>query len=79
MREWRRSHPLTPEQKRKANARAYANVYLRRGKIERGPCADCGKPGMHMHHADYDKPLEVTWLCDECHGARHGIERVGSA
>lgn len=26
-----------------------------------------------MHHADYDKPLEVTWLCRPCHLAVHGV------
>jgi hypothetical protein len=66
MREWRKTHPLNPEQRKKDNARSYAGVYLRRGKIERKPCQKCGEKA-EMHHEDYSKPLEVTWLCRECH------------
>lgn len=75
MREWRQDHPLNDEQRRKDNCRSYANVYLKRGKIERGPCEDCGvapeDDTVEMHHADYSKPLEITWLCRDCHLDRH--------
>ena len=76
MRTWRKSHPLSDEQRRHDIARSYAGVYLRRGRLARQPCADCGGTGEHMHHADYDAPLEVTWLCRDCHGARHDKARV---
>ncbi len=72
MREWRKTHPLTPEQKRKDIARSYAGVYLRRGKLKKQPCADCCSPESQMHHEDYDKPLDVIWVCRSCHKARHG-------
>jgi rubrerythrin len=72
MRQWR-SENLEPEESRaRRNARAYANVYLKRGKIERTACVRCGGPGENMHHADYSKPLEVTWMCRPCHLAEHG-------
>ena len=64
---------LTPEAKRRSKARSYLNTYLRRGKITKGPCADCGGSEVEAHHADYSKPLEVTWLCRECHMKRHGV------
>jgi hypothetical protein len=46
------------------------------GKITKPKvCAGCGAPTssrrLHAHHADYDKPLEVRWLCAFCHAAEH--------
>lgn len=60
-------------------ARTAVGNAIRDKKLERGPCEDCGKSGknsggrsvVHAHHADYSKPLEVTWLCTRCHGLRH--------
>lgn len=71
MREWRKSHPLTEEQKVKDRARSYANVYRRRGKLVKVPCETCGSPRSQMHHHDYSKPLDVEWLCRPCHMALH--------
>ena len=38
-------------------------------------CEQCGHDFSHFrreaHHNDYDKPLEVEWLCSICHGKRH--------
>lgn len=68
MRAYRRSHPLTVEQKRKDNVRSYANVYLARGKLKREPCCQrCGDPDTQKHHPDYDRPLFVLWFCRQCH------------
>jgi hypothetical protein len=71
MRNWRASHPLTAEQRRKMNCRSYAKVYLQRGKLERQPCAECGAPA-EMHHPDYAQPLRVIWLCRQHHLVFHG-------
>lgn len=60
------------------NARAYAHAYLRRGKLTRKPCEDCGSLDVQMHHTDYSKPLLVTWLCRKCHLARHRRERAAA-
>lgn len=70
MREWRKDHPLTGLARLKDICRSIANVYLRRGKIERRPCEVCGSPA-EMHHDDYDKPLAVRWLCRPHHLALH--------
>lgn len=70
MREHRPKHSeLTEEQKKKANARSYLNVYIRRGAIKKQPCEVCGNEKAQAHHDDYDKPIEVRWLC-----VRHHIE-----
>ena len=62
MREWRFSQRPTPEQRRKENSRAYANVYTKRGKLIPQLCEVCQNPA-EKHHRDYSKPLEVRWLC----------------
>jgi ribosomal protein S27AE len=71
MREWRKTHPLKGEARMKMNARAYAHVYLKRGKLTRGVCETCGSAKSEMHHEDYSKPLVVRWLCRRCHLALH--------
>jgi len=72
LREWRRLHPLDPIQRHKMNCRSYAHVYLKRGKLVRQPCEvpGCTNPSQ-MHHDDYDKPLEVRWLCAQHHRQWH--------
>ena len=37
------------------------------------PCEKCGicKANNQRHHEDYDKPLEINWLCPLCHTKRH--------
>lgn len=66
-----RHSEMTPEQRQRANARSYANVYQRRGLLVPKPCEDCGDPGVEKHHDDYSKPLEVRWFCRRCHLLRH--------
>lgn len=35
-------------------------------------CEKCGSTGsIDAHHENYYKPLDVVWLCKDCHGARH--------
>lgn len=65
---------LTNKQRKKANARSYANTYKNRGKLIQEDCEDCGNPDSQMHHEDYDKPLEVTWLCRDCHLQLHNCD-----
>jgi len=66
MRNWRKTHPLTPEQIFKDNARSYAGVYKRRGKLIPNACK-CGEIDVEMHHSDYSQPLAVEWICRSCH------------
>lgn len=54
------------------------------GALQKAACQNCGKPGRHAHHEDYEKPLDVVWLCTKCHGSRHselgwGVVRRGWA
>jgi len=45
---------------------------VRDGKLAVQPCERCGRAdNIHAHHEDYTKPLDVNWLCRDCHGVRH--------
>lgn len=57
-------------QRRKAHN--IVNNAIRDGKLKVKPCERCNFAfGVQAHHEDYDKPLDVMWLCTECHGERH--------
>ncbi len=71
------------EQKRRHPRRTRA-IYLLANAVADGRkekptnCSECGGGGLiHGHHHDYDKPLDVEWLCHDCHMKRH--RRVLSA
>lgn len=44
---------------------------IRSGELVRQPCVRCGDVKSLAHHEDYDKPLDVMWLCQPCHKQRH--------
>lgn len=75
--EWARENrlrhsELPDEQRKRANARSYLNVYLRKKKVKKEPCVICGEPEVEAHHNDYGKPLEVVWYCRKHHLGHHG-------
>jgi hypothetical protein len=54
-------------------ATALANNALIEGIISKpSTCSRClTRLGLEMHHADYTKPLDITWLCKSCHEKEH--------
>ncbi len=76
--EWRKNNPgwstvlgrryreRHPERDKAHRIVEYA---IRTGKIDRPDyCESCFKEGIpDGHHEDYSKPLEVEWLCKQCH------------
>ena len=54
-------------------ARSKLRTEVRAGRIEQpSRCSECNRRHKVVaHHEDYTKPLEVEWLCYECHGRRH--------
>jgi hypothetical protein len=58
-----------PERKIAHNA---VNHAIKSGSMSRGPCEVCGTTeGVHGHHDDYERPLDVRWLCYEHHLSLH--------
>ena len=75
----RRRYHSDPEYRRKHLARVAATDAVKFRRMGRKPCEGCGAAdGVQMHHADYDRPLAVRWLCEVCHGAAHGKAAVGA-
>lgn len=77
---WRQDNPEKfLEQQRKRKSRyphlpaIYARVYYaaRKGIIKKKSCVVCGSSESQAHHKDYDKPLEVKWLCPKHHAEEH--------
>ena len=65
-------------------AHSMVSKAVERGELIRPDrCERCGSPpgddrGIHGHHEDYSKPLDVVWLCRKCHCMRHAeLSRAG--
>ena len=59
------------EDSRRVLAHSAVARALRNGSLVRQPCCRCADSKSVAHHEDYDKPLEVMWLCQPCHKQRH--------
>lgn len=59
---------------KKVLAQSKVQDHLNRGNIVKpSECPICKSADYRIeaHHNDYDKPLEVMWLCQKCHMAIH--------
>lgn len=68
--EWREAHP------RERAAQLKLAAAVRSGKVFKWPaCAmpECASTKPVAHHADYDRPLDVVWLCQAHHKQAHAI------
>lgn len=59
------------EDKRRQAVHNAVSRAIRNGSLVRQPCVRCGAIKSLAHHEDYDKPLEIMWLCQPCHKQRH--------
>lgn len=59
------------EDSRRVRAHNAVSRAIRGGYLDRLPCERCGEQKSVAHHEDYDKPLEIMWLCQPCHKQRH--------
>jgi hypothetical protein len=73
-----RHRPSTEKQRA---ARVAVQLAVQNGMLKPpDKCEGCGleplsmdrrRRSVHAHHPDYDKPLDVMWLCTTCHQAWH--------
>lgn len=68
---------LGVEYHRKRKRTHYGQVHsaisnaIHNGRMTKQPCEVCGAEPAEAHHDDYNKPLEVRWLCDKHHKEWH--------
>ena|SRR3990167_8116909 len=73
MRENRKKYiSLSLEQKKRADARSYWHLHMKRKNLKKEPCLNClGIQNLEAHHSDYNNPLNIIWLCRDCHRHKH--------
>tara|TARA_R110000851_G_C12781986_1_gene535427 strand:- start:86 stop:442 length:357 start_codon:yes stop_codon:yes gene_type:complete len=71
LREWREKYP------KKYKAHNMVNNCIRDKKLHSEPCCVCGDKKSVAHHDDYDKPLNVRWMCQAHHKQWHEINGDG--
>lgn len=73
----KRNYLQTYYQKYPAKKKAHSAIQnaLRRVKIKRYPCIICGDTKSEAHHNDYEKPLDVVWLCRKHHQEHHNLSK----
>jgi hypothetical protein len=59
------------EDNRRSKAHNAVARAIKCGDLVRLDCFRCGSEKTVAHHEDYDKPLDVVWLCQPCHKQRH--------
>ncbi|MER9174608.1 hypothetical protein NKH72_13545 [Mesorhizobium sp. M0955] len=62
---WRQNHP------KQVWAQQCLRSAIKRGLIIQQTCKVCGDSATEAHHADYDRPMDVDWLCRKHHKAEH--------
>lgn len=60
------------ENKLKKKAHQMVGYAVQKGDLIRQPCERCGTTeNVIAHHEDYNKPLDIVWLCQYHHRERH--------
>jgi len=70
-RNYNKSYRLNENSKKKLKIRIKVNSLIKSRKIIKMPCEKCGNIKTQAHHDDYNKPLDVRWLCHFHHREHH--------
>jgi len=69
---FKQSHAWRQEYPNRRLAQGRVQQALRSGKLTKQPCWVCGEKAV-AHHPDYDRPLDVVWLCQSHHKQTHAL------
>lgn len=61
---------------RKMESRKAVKIAIKKGALIQRPCEICGELKVDAHHDDYDRPLDVRWLCRKHHNEHHRNETL---
>lgn len=75
--ESQRRYLKNPKNRKKHNAHWMVFKAKESGKLSSEPCEICGSERSVAHHDDYDKPLNVRWLCQSHHKQWHAVNGEG--
>lgn len=64
--------------KKKSRSHDLVAYAIRIGTLIKQPCEVCGEDSHVAHHDDYDKPLEIRWLCATHHREWHSTNGEGA-
>jgi hypothetical protein len=64
---------VDPKNKIKHAAQQKARYAIKTGKLLKDICFICGKSNTKGHHPNYNNPLYIVFLCDDCH---HNINKI---
>ena len=59
------------EDKRRQRCHNAVSKAIKKGIIVRMPCIKCNSLKSLAHHENYNRPLDVMWLCQICHKEWH--------
>ena len=76
LQDWRTRNPdkITAQNKKdRKKKRAALQVWraVQAGNLVKLSCQVCGGESVEAHHPDYDKPLDIIWLCKYHHEEIH--------
>lgn len=57
--------------KKYGQASDYVRKAIKQGSLRKKFCEICGEQKVEAHHCDYNKPLDVMWLCKKHHAEWH--------
>ena len=64
--------------KKKYRAHGKIAYEIKMGNLTKKPCEICGSiSNLNAHHDDYDKPLDIRWLCSKHHAEWHKLNGEG--
>ncbi len=70
-RDWKKNQMKNPITAKKLRARYKVHYAVNSGKLKKSLCEDCNNKKVEAYHSDYNKPLEVNWLCKTHHEFRY--------